>query len=173
MPEPCQDFEWLLQPVLAKLSLQLATAQISSLSRHYDLLPRWNRHLKSWQGSGLQLLKRPEVRIDDMLDLIRRHTQVNLKRPEWKSIETEIKYEGYLKQQKRHIQQLRRAEARRIPDGFGFAGIPGLSTEVVEKMERVSPATLGQASRIPGVTPAAISILNVYLDMPQRPRLNA
>lgn len=121
----------------------------------------------------LQLLKRPEVRIDDMLDLIRRHTQVNLKRPEWKSIETEIKYEGYLKQQKRHIQQLRRAEARRIPDGFGFAGIPGLSTEVVEKMERVSPATLGQASRIPGVTPAAISILNVYLDMPQRPRLNA
>ncbi len=120
-----------------------------------------------------QLLKRPEVGIDDMLDLIRRHTQVTLNRPEWKSIETEIKYEGYLKQQKRHIQQLRRAEARRIPDGFGFAGIPGLSTEVVEKMERVSPATLGQASRIPGVTPAAISILNVYLDMPQRPRLNA
>ena len=121
----------------------------------------------------LQLLKRPEVRIDDMLDLIRRHTQVNLKRPAWKSIETAIKYEGYLKQQKRHIQQLRRAEARRIPHGFGFAGIPGLSTEVVEKMERVSPATLGQASRIPGVTPAAISILNVYLDKARRPQMNA
>ena len=121
----------------------------------------------------LQLLKRPKVRIDDMLELIRRHTQVDLKRPEWKSIETEIKYEGYLKQQKRHIHQLRQAEARRIPDGFAFAGIPGLSTEVIEKMERVSPATLGQASRIPGITPAAISILNVYLDMSRRARMNA
>ncbi len=121
----------------------------------------------------LQLLKRPQVRIDDMLELIRRHTQVDLKRPEWKSIETEIKYEGYLKQQKRHIHQLRQAEARRIPDGFAFAGIPGLSTEVIEKMERVSPATLGQASRIPGITPAAISILNVYLDMSRRARMNA
>ncbi len=121
----------------------------------------------------LQLLKRPQVRIDDMLELIRRHTQVDLKRPEWKAIETEIKYEGYLKQQKRHIHQLRQAEARRIPDGFAFAGIPGLSTEVIEKMERVSPATLGQASRIPGITPAAISILNVYLDMSRRARVNA
>lgn len=45
MPEPCQDFEWLLQPVLAKLSLQLGTAQVSSLSRHYGLLQRWNRHM--------------------------------------------------------------------------------------------------------------------------------
>ena len=121
----------------------------------------------------LQLLKRPQIGIDDMVDLIRRHTQINLKRPEWKSIETEIKYEGYLKQQERHIQQMRRAEARRIPDGFIFAGIPGLSTEVIEKMERISPVTLGQASRIPGITPAAISILNVYLDMGRRPRMSA
>jgi tRNA uridine 5-carboxymethylaminomethyl modification enzyme len=119
-----------------------------------------------------QLLKRPEISIDDMVDSIREHTQVNLRRPEWKSIETEIKYQGYLNQQKRHIQQLRRAEARRIPDGFAFAGIPGLSTEVIEKMERIGPATLGQASRIPGITPAAISILNVYLDVSRRPRMN-
>ena len=120
-----------------------------------------------------QLLKRPEISIEDMVDSIREHTRVNLRRPEWKSIETEIKYEGYLNQQKRHIQQLRRAEARRIPDGFAFAGIPGLSTEVIEKMERIGPATLGQASRIPGITPAAISILNVYLDAARRARMNA
>ena len=120
----------------------------------------------------LQLLKRPQITIEDMFDLIREHTHVKLGRPEWKSIETEIKYEGYLKQQKRHIQQLQRAEARRIPDGFAFAGIPGLSTEVIEKMERIGPATLGQASRIPGITPAAISILNVYLDAARRPRMN-
>ena len=59
------------------------------------------------------------------------------------------------------------------PDGFAFGGIPGLSTEVIEKMERVGPSTLGQASRIPGITPAAISILNVYLDMPRQPSVNA
>ena len=119
-----------------------------------------------------QLLKRPEVTIATMEDLVNRHTGVELGRPDWKSIETSIKYEGYLAQQRRHIQRLKHAESRRIPEGFSFIGIPGLSREVVEKMERVSPTTLGQASRIPGITPAAISIINLYLDMPATARSN-
>ncbi len=119
-----------------------------------------------------QLLKRPEVKIEALEGLVRRHTGVELRRPDWKSIETAIKYEGYLAQQERHIQRLKQAESRRIPDGFSFAGIPGLSREVIEKMERVSPATLGQAGRIPGITPAAISVINLYLDMPAAARSN-
>ena len=120
-----------------------------------------------------QLLKRPEVTISMLEGLVRSHTGVELRRPEWKSIETAIKYEGYLAQQERHIQRLKHAESRRIPEGFSFVGIPGLSREVIEKMERVSPATLGQAGRIPGITPAASSVINLYLDMPTAARSNA
>ena len=113
-----------------------------------------------------QLLKRPEIGIDDMVEIVRRQTNTALTRPQWKSLETEIKYEGYLVQQLRQIQRLKHLERRRIPEDFAYGGIPGLSREVIEKMERVRPTTLGQASRISGVTPAAISIINVYLDLP-------
>jgi tRNA uridine 5-carboxymethylaminomethyl modification enzyme len=79
------------------------------------------------------------------------------------TVETEYKYAGYLAQQERQVQRLRDSEGRRIPTGFAYAGIPGLSREMQEKLTRVRPETLGQAGRIPGVTPAAIAVLDVYL----------
>ncbi len=79
------------------------------------------------------------------------------------TVETELKYAGYLAQQLRQVERLREAEARRIPASFGYEGVPGLSNEVREKLARVRPETLGQAGRIPGVTPAAIAVLDVYL----------
>ncbi|HZS51196.1 MAG TPA: tRNA uridine-5-carboxymethylaminomethyl(34) synthesis enzyme MnmG [Bryobacterales bacterium] len=115
-----------------------------------------------------QLLKRPEIVIEDLAPVLQEKLGLPLKRLELKAIETEIKYEGYLAQQQKHIEQLKKAESRRIPADFPFRGLPGLSREVVEKLERVRPVTLGQAGRIPGVTPAAVSIINVYLDLPAR-----
>ncbi|MBV9268270.1 MAG: tRNA uridine-5-carboxymethylaminomethyl(34) synthesis enzyme MnmG, partial [Acidobacteriaceae bacterium] len=81
------------------------------------------------------------------------------------TIETEIKYAGYIAQQERQIRQLEDAESRSIPECFSY-DIPGLSNEVRQKLARVRPATLGQARRIPGVTPAAIAVLDIYLSMP-------
>jgi tRNA uridine 5-carboxymethylaminomethyl modification enzyme len=81
------------------------------------------------------------------------------------TIETELKYAGYIAQQARQVTRLKEAEGRRIPPGFQFADIPGLSTEVQQKLLQVQPETLGQAGRIPGVTPAAIAVLDVYLDL--------
>jgi tRNA uridine 5-carboxymethylaminomethyl modification enzyme len=81
------------------------------------------------------------------------------------TIETELKYAGYMQQQDRQIQRLRDSEGRRIPGGMVFRQIPGLSREICDKLERVRPETLGQASRIPGVTPAAIAVLDVYLSL--------
>lgn len=81
------------------------------------------------------------------------------------SVETELKYAGYLLQQQRQVEQLQSSEGRTIPEGFEYANIPGLSTEVRQKLGRVRPRTLGQAGRIPGVTPAAIAILGVYLTL--------
>ncbi|MDX2154740.1 MAG: tRNA uridine-5-carboxymethylaminomethyl(34) synthesis enzyme MnmG [Bryobacteraceae bacterium] len=84
------------------------------------------------------------------------------------TVETEAKYGGYIGQQERQIQRLKDAERRPIPVGFAFGDIPGLSNEVIGKLERVRPATLGHAARIPGVTPAAIAVLDVYLNLYQR-----
>jgi tRNA uridine 5-carboxymethylaminomethyl modification enzyme len=81
------------------------------------------------------------------------------------TVETEIKYAGYISQQQRQIERLRDSDLRRIPATFEFAGIPGLSTEARQKLERVRPQTLGQAGRIPGITPAAIAVLDVYLSL--------
>lgn len=63
------------------------------------------------------------------------------------------------------MERLNQSEERKIPAGFGYDGIPGLSTEVKQKLSRVRPATLGQARRIPGVTPAAVAVLDVYLSV--------
>jgi tRNA uridine 5-carboxymethylaminomethyl modification enzyme len=81
------------------------------------------------------------------------------------TIETETKYAGYIAQQRRQIERLRDSELRRIPVSFEFASIPGLSAEAKQKLERVRPQTLGQAGRIPGITPAAIAVLDVYLNL--------
>ena len=88
-------------------------------------------------------------------------------------METAIKFAGYLEQQKSHVIRLKKAESQRIPESFRYSGIPGLSREVVEKMERVRPRTLAQASRIPGVTPAAVSILNLHLEAPRPEPIDA
>ena len=79
------------------------------------------------------------------------------------SVETTVKYEGYMKQEASHAARLRHQEKRRIPEGVAFAAIPGLSREVVQRLSQVRPETLGQASRIPGITPAAIAVLGSFL----------
>jgi tRNA uridine 5-carboxymethylaminomethyl modification enzyme len=89
-------------------------------------------------------------------------------RNELKSVETEIKYAGYLDQQTKSIERLKRSEQRTIPDWFDYAKVSGLSREMNEKLTRVRPRTLGQASRIPGVTPAAVSLINVFIEIQAR-----
>lgn len=109
------------------------------------------------------LLKRPEVRIGELRRWVRERLGEEPDLAVEATVETEIKYGGYITQQEKQIERLKNAERRRIPASFGFACVPGLSREIREKLERVRPATLGQAARIPGVTPAAIAILDVYL----------
>jgi tRNA uridine 5-carboxymethylaminomethyl modification enzyme len=79
------------------------------------------------------------------------------------SLETELKYEGYLRRQQTQIARAQKNEACAIPDAFQYSGIAGLSREVVERLSSVRPATLGQASRVPGVTPAAVAIVAARL----------
>jgi tRNA uridine 5-carboxymethylaminomethyl modification enzyme len=112
-----------------------------------------------------QWLKRPEASIAEISGWIRETLGEEPALGLLDTVETEVKYSGYILQQERQMERLKHAERRRIPPEFGFGGIPGLSREVRDKLERVRPATLGQAARIPGVTPAAIAVLDVYLSV--------
>ena len=112
-----------------------------------------------------QLLKQPEVRISSFvesgavnLDLDPLSMELDLA-----SLETSIKYEGYLRQAMAHAERSKKNERRRIPSAFPFSRVPGLSAEAVHRLSEVRPETLGQASRIPGVTPAAIAVLGAFL----------
>ncbi len=112
-----------------------------------------------------QWLKRPEAGIAKIGGWVRSVLGDEPARGLMESVEIETKYSGYIGQQERQIERLKDAERRHIPVGFAFEGIPGLSREICQKLEGVRPATLGQAARIPGVTPAAIAVLDVYLSI--------
>jgi tRNA uridine 5-carboxymethylaminomethyl modification enzyme len=83
------------------------------------------------------------------------------------SVETDFKYEGYIRRQLSAVERQERQGSRRIPPDFRFRGVPGLSREVVDRLTQVRPSTLGQAGRVPGVTPAAVAVIAAYLDRPQ------
>jgi len=116
----------------------------------------------------LQWLRRPEAKIATLAGRIREVLSEEPVHGLLTTIETEAKYAGYIAQQERQIERLRDSEGRRIPHEFEFAEIPGLSTEVKQKLQRVRPETLGQAGRIPGVTPAAVAVLDIYLSLAVR-----
>jgi tRNA uridine 5-carboxymethylaminomethyl modification enzyme len=115
-----------------------------------------------------ELLRRPEIRLADFIagGVIEAGA---LRREDIVSLETSIKYAGYLKQQEREVEKLRKAESKRLPQDMDFARMPGLSREIVEKLSHVRPQSIAQASRIPGMTPAAISILLFHLEMRSNP----
>jgi len=92
-------------------------------------------------------------------------------RNEARAVETEIKFAGYLEQQKKSIEKLKAAEAVAIPEWIEYSTISGLSREMRETLERVRPITIGQASRIPGVTPAALSLVHVSIRLQGARRL--
>jgi tRNA uridine 5-carboxymethylaminomethyl modification enzyme len=136
-----------------------------------------------------QLLKRPEITIENLAPILReldpeffyrQEVRANPResvavlssevRNELKSIETEIKYEGYLLQQQRAIDRLKKAEQRAIPDWFDYHSVSGLSREVQETLLKIKPRTLAHASRIPGVTPAAVSLVHVYIEIQAKRR---
>src|SRR5271157_5728997 len=142
--------------------------------------------------TGAQLLKRTELGIDDLMEWVSEGlnglgrggsrtalTEADslegairespaLSREEARRVETDFKYEGYLQQQEKQMERMKRAESRHIPEWFEYGKVSGLSREVVEKLTKVRPLTLGQASRIPGITPAAVSLVNCFIEILQR-----
>jgi tRNA uridine 5-carboxymethylaminomethyl modification enzyme len=131
---------------------------LETLERTTVRTPRGDRVAAS------QALRQPEVRLESLaesqieLDLTDESRELDLA-----SVETTVKYAGYLKQEASRSARVRREERRRIPSEFPFSKVPGLSREVVQRLTQVRPETLGQASRIPGVTPAAVAVLGAFI----------
>ncbi len=114
----------------------------------------------------IQLLKRPEV---GHADLAAMDGEVDWGgREVAHQVEVQVKYQGYIDRQLQEVERFKRLEARRIPDDMDYSGIPGLSNEVRQKLSAIRPSSVGQASRISGVTPAALSILLVSLERRRR-----
>jgi len=114
--------------------------------------------------SAAQLLRQPEVGVNDLLQLgVPLEIDPSRRAIDVATLETVIKYEGYLRRQASEIERARREERRRIPSTFPFEAVPGLSREVVQRLAEVRPDTLGHAIRVPGVTPAAVAVISAYL----------
>jgi tRNA uridine 5-carboxymethylaminomethyl modification enzyme len=113
-----------------------------------------------------QLLRRPEIRLADLIEsgaLEGFEWDIPSRSVDVASVETAVKHAGYLRRQEAEIERSRKDERRRIPVSFPFERVPGLSREVVQRLRQVRPDTLGQALRIPGVTPAAVAVLAAYV----------
>ena len=116
--------------------------------------------------AAAQLLKQPAVRLQDLIaggSVPRFETDVRTASLDVESVETIVKYRGYLRRQESDVARSLRDEERRIPSGFPFHRVPGLSTEAVQRLTQIRPDTLGQALRIPGMTPAAVAVLGAYV----------
>ena len=113
-----------------------------------------------------QALRRPELRLAELVQNgdVAIETAPADRLLDISSVETSIKYEGYLLRQNQAVARAQHAERRRIPDAFPFERVPGLSREMVQRFSEARPETLGQAQRIPGVTPAAVAVVGAYLD---------
>ncbi len=112
--------------------------------------------------SLLQLLRRPELSYKDLHPFLHGEEETDIEVTE--AVEIAVKYEGYIKRQEQVIEQFKKLEHRRVPENFDYQGIKGFSNEVAEKLQKVRPSSVGQASRISGITPAAISLLLVALE---------
>jgi tRNA uridine 5-carboxymethylaminomethyl modification enzyme len=115
--------------------------------------------LKDW-------LKKPEVRIQDVLEYGKYAGILNDE--EMRFVESEVKYEGYLKKQEKDLARIRKTEKMMIPRELRFGDVPGLTREAVEKLEKFSPKTVGEAKKIPGITPAAILNICLFVEVLKR-----
>ncbi len=163
------------------LRIDNADERLTPIGRQVGLVTddRWNLYLGKQEQKArliahleakrlLPWLKRPENTLSSISESFCEVLGQEPLRGVLATIETEMKYAGYISQQQRQIDRLRDSELRRIPASFQFADIPGLSTEAKQKLERVRPQTLGQAGRIPGITPAAVAVIDVYLNFGAR-----
>jgi tRNA uridine 5-carboxymethylaminomethyl modification enzyme len=115
-----------------------------------------------------KLIRRPEVLCQHIIQFIPANLRGELASEDLSVAVNDLKYEGYANVQQQFAKKLDKADSQPIPHSFDYHSIPGLSREMIEKFTRILPRTLGQARRIPGVTPAAVSLLHLHIELRSR-----
>jgi tRNA uridine 5-carboxymethylaminomethyl modification enzyme len=158
-----EEYRILLEKKAAveKTFVKISNAKINPTKENNEILHRWGSTPLKKETSLQELLRRPEIHYPQ-LSAFDRDLQGHSKEV-WEQVEIQVKYDGYVKRQMEQIERFRRLEDVNFPEDFDFRSVIGLSTEVMEKLTKIRPYSLGQASRISGITPAAISILMVNL----------
>lgn len=118
--------------------------------------------------SLFELLKKPALNLKNMLKYFQYGD--SLSDEDMRSVESEVKYDGYIKKQLREIQKIQKADNLFLPENLDYRKVAGLTREAIEKLEKYRPGTIGQAKRIPGITPAAIQSVQIYLEMIKKSR---
>ena len=144
-----------------KTLLRISESKVTPTRENNEILHRWGCTPLKKEVSLQELLKRPEIHFSHLLNFDR--DLESLRKEACEQVEIQVKYDGYIKRQMELIERFKKLEEVNFPDNFDFHSIIGLSTEVSEKLIKIRPMTLGQASRISGVTPAALSILMINL----------
>jgi tRNA uridine 5-carboxymethylaminomethyl modification enzyme len=147
--------------VIGKTLFRISEVRINPTKENNEILHQWGSAPLKKDASLQEILKRPEVHLDYLF--IFDQNLKSLPQSVQDQVEIQVKYEGYIKRQMEQIERFKRLEDVSFPERFDFSSVIGLSTEVMEKLKKIKPYSLGQASRISGVTPAAISILMVNL----------
>ncbi|GJQ58633.1 MAG: tRNA uridine-5-carboxymethylaminomethyl(34) synthesis enzyme MnmG [Candidatus Scalindua sp. AMX11] len=142
-------------------------AKEKEISENIECLER----KRNGADSLAKLLRRPQVGYDDLLKMDDDLKKLNISPLTQEQIEIEIKYKGYIERQQQQIEKFKRMESLQLPSWFRYEEIPGLRKEARQKLHEIHPVSLGQASRISGVSPADISILMVYLTGKNRKRI--
>lgn len=146
---------------IEKEKTRLDTTYLKPIVKDNEILDTLNTAHIGDKTSLSTLLRRPEISYEVLLEKFPSEAELSMQ--ERTSVEVETKFSGYLERQEMDIARLKRMEEEKVPAGFDYSRIEGLGTEVIERLNLVRPSTLGQASRISGVTPAAVSILAIHL----------
>ena len=151
------------QEAITKESERLKEAKVSATDEVNSILAKYNEHIE--RGCKLaELLKRPNITYSILQEIDCETRELNLRRDIYEQVEILAKYEGYLKRQEIQVNQAGRLEKFKIPENIDYMKIEHISSETKEKLNKIRPKTLAQASRIGGVKPADISVLMVLLD---------
>ncbi|MGA2465482.1 MAG: tRNA uridine-5-carboxymethylaminomethyl(34) synthesis enzyme MnmG [Thermodesulfobacteriota bacterium] len=146
---------------IEKTLFRISHARVNPTKENNEILHRWGSAPLKKEVSLQEILKRPETHFGHLFAFDR--DLENLPKEAGEQVEIQVKYDGYIKRQMEQIERFKKLEEVRFPEDFDFSSVIGLSKEVMEKLTKIRPFSLGQTSRISGITPAAISILMVNL----------
>jgi tRNA uridine 5-carboxymethylaminomethyl modification enzyme len=147
---------------IEKTLVKISNAKINPTKKNNEILDRWRSTALKKETSLQELLRRPEIHYPHLY-VFDRDLEESHSKEVWEQVEIQVKYDGYVRRQMEQIERSKKLEDVNFPEDFDFRTVIGLSTEVMEKLTKIRPISLGQASRISGVTPAAMSILMINL----------